>query len=132
MSIFSVRLKGERELKKKLNSQWTQGYVAKLVGVARTTYTAYENGTKEPPRDTINRIADIFNVSIDYLEGRTDDRRPIFERIKDIEQVNNAAQTLKLLESKANEMGLTTADHKFQKMLFEALELLRLARSENK
>lgn len=40
--------------------------------MARTTYTAYENGTKMPPPDTINNIAILLDVSNDYLMGRTD------------------------------------------------------------
>ncbi|MGO4540343.1 helix-turn-helix domain-containing protein [Paenibacillus sp. 2TAB19] len=73
-TIFGKRLKAERERKKNTDPKWTQEYVGNLVGVARPTYTSYENGTKEPPRETINKIADTFNVSIDYLEGRTDIR----------------------------------------------------------
>lgn len=71
MNIFSERLKTCREKKKDLNPIWTQSYAADKVGVARTTYTAYENGTKTPPLDTVNIIADLFDVSTDYLLGRT-------------------------------------------------------------
>lgn len=39
--------------------------------MARTTYTAYENGTKMPTPDRINNIAILLDVSIDYLMGRT-------------------------------------------------------------
>lgn len=70
MSVFAQRLKSCRENKKKENPQYTQGYVAEKIGVARTTYTAYENGTKIPPLDTVNLIADFFNVTTDYLLGR--------------------------------------------------------------
>lgn len=71
MEILGKRLKQLREQKKKENSKFTQGYVADLIGVARTTYTAYENGTKTPPPETINKIADLFDVTTDYLQGRT-------------------------------------------------------------
>ncbi len=72
MNVFSERLKACREQKKKSNPIWTQSYTADKVGVARTTYTAYENGTKTPPLDTVNLIADLFEVSTDYLLGRTE------------------------------------------------------------
>lgn len=72
MSVFSERLKLCRENRKENNSSWTQGYVADKIEVARTTYTAYENGTKSPTLETLNRIADLFGVSIDYLLGRSD------------------------------------------------------------
>lgn len=70
MAEFSQRLKSCREHLKGNNSVWTQGYVAEKVGVARSTYTAYENGTKQPPIGTINALADLFEVSSDYLLGR--------------------------------------------------------------
>ncbi|WP_346729163.1 helix-turn-helix domain-containing protein [Lederbergia citrea] len=72
VSKFSLRLKKLRDERKNKNKKWTQKYVADLIGVARVTYTAYENGTKVPPLDTINKIAMVFNVDTDYLMGRTD------------------------------------------------------------
>jgi transcriptional regulator with XRE-family HTH domain len=72
MKTFGERLKHLREKKKRENPKWTQEYVADLVGVARTTYTAYERGTKQPQLDTVNKLADLFEVSADYLLGRTD------------------------------------------------------------
>lgn len=72
MSIFSKRLKEKREEIKKSDSKWTQAYMANKIGVARPTYTAYELGTKEPPQDTLNKIADLLNVSSDFLIGRTE------------------------------------------------------------
>ena len=76
MNIFAKRLKNEREKKKNADPKWTQGYVADIIGVARSTYTAYENGTKQPPLETVNNIAEVFNVSTDYLLGRIDDPSP--------------------------------------------------------
>ncbi|WP_321164133.1 helix-turn-helix domain-containing protein [Tepidibacillus decaturensis] len=68
--MFGKRLKNIREKKKSSDSKWTQEYVADLIGVARSTYTAYENGTKQPPLETVNKIADLFGVSTDWLLGR--------------------------------------------------------------
>lgn len=75
MAEFSQRLKSCRERMKNSNSIWTQGYVADKIGVGRSTYTAYENGTKQPPIGTINALADLFEVSSDYLLGREDKPR---------------------------------------------------------
>jgi transcriptional regulator with XRE-family HTH domain len=76
MKVFASRLKTEREKRKKNDPKWTQEYVADLIGVARPTYTAYENGTKQPPLETVNNIADLLDVSSDYLLGRSDDPSP--------------------------------------------------------
>jgi transcriptional regulator with XRE-family HTH domain len=73
MEILAKRIKYEREKRKSKDPKWTQEYIADLLGIARTTYTAYEKGTKQPPIETINKIADLFDVSTDYLSGRTDD-----------------------------------------------------------
>lgn len=72
MDIFAKRLKKLREDRKITSKKFTQGYVAELIGVARPTYTAYENGTKQPPLETVDKIADVFGVTTDYLLGRSD------------------------------------------------------------
>ncbi|MGE6550835.1 helix-turn-helix domain-containing protein [Bacillus wiedmannii] len=73
MNTFGEKLKCLREEKKKDNAEWTQTYVANQLGVARTTYTAYENDTKQPPMETILKIANLFSVSTDFLLGRVSD-----------------------------------------------------------
>jgi len=72
MEKFAQRLKHCREQKKLSNPNWTQKYVADKIGMARTTYTAYENGTKLPPLDIVDSLATLLEVSTDYLLGRTD------------------------------------------------------------
>lgn len=90
MSVFSNRLKNYREKLKANNSKWTQKYVADKIGVARVTYTAYENGTKMPPFDTINSIAELFDIKTDYLMGRTDKPNSVTadDTYNSLEQIN--------------------------------------------
>lgn len=64
---FSIRLTALRKEKKLL-----QADVANKIGIARATYGAYEQGNRQPDFDTLERIADYFEVSTDYLLGRTD------------------------------------------------------------
>lgn len=50
----------------------TQSDVARYLGCARTTYTQYETGVSEPDIETINKLANYFGVTSDYLLGRSD------------------------------------------------------------
>lgn len=57
----------------------TQTNLADILGIAKTTLAAYEQGKSEPSIDTIIKLADFFNVSIDYLLGRTNIKSPNVE-----------------------------------------------------
>ena len=45
---------------------------AKKIGVSNTVLSRYESGDRKPDYDTLQLIADFFDVSTDYLLGRTD------------------------------------------------------------
>lgn len=64
---FGTRLTALRKQKKLL-----QADLANKIGIARATYGAYEQGTRQPDFDTLEKIADFFEVSTDYLLGRSD------------------------------------------------------------
>lgn len=49
----------------------TQEELAKVLKISRSTIGMYENGSREPDYETLELIADYFNVDIDYLLGRT-------------------------------------------------------------
>lgn len=50
----------------------SQASLADVVGVGRTTVTMLEKGGNLPSVEVLDAIADYFNVSLDYLAGRTD------------------------------------------------------------
>lgn len=52
-----------------------QKEVAEAIGVNRTTYVKYERGDSEPSFQILNRLADYFTVSVDYLLGRDDQQK---------------------------------------------------------
>lgn len=41
-----------------------------MLGVSQPSYIRYENGTSEPSQENLVKIANIFDVSVDYLLGR--------------------------------------------------------------
>jgi len=69
MTSFPKRLKSLREEK-----QLYQKDLADALGLSRSTITAYEAGKREPDQATLKRIANLFEVSVDYLIGNTDNR----------------------------------------------------------
>ena len=56
------------ELRKTANI--SQAKLGKIIGVAQNTVCNWENGNREPDQVSLNKIADYFNVSVDYLLGR--------------------------------------------------------------
>ena len=61
---FNENLKTARERK-----GISQKDMAEIIGVAKSTYSLYESGNREPNVQTIKKIADILNVSADELLG---------------------------------------------------------------
>lgn len=57
-----------RDLRKQKRMSQTE--LAKSSGVSQTTVTAWETGKAEPSSSAVARLADIFNVTTDYLLGR--------------------------------------------------------------
>ena len=69
MEILAERLFALRKEKK-----WSQQEAAKQLDIAFRSYRRYEAGEREPPISALVHIADIYNVSLDYLAGRINDR----------------------------------------------------------
>lgn len=67
MSTLSARL---IELRKEKGL--TQKNLADLLGIAPVSWQRFEYGSSKPKLENIIILADYFNVSIDYLVGRTD------------------------------------------------------------
>ena len=67
MQIVGERLRALREAMK-----MTQSQVGELLGVPQTSVFRYENGTHTPTAEGLLRYADYFDVSLDYIFGRTD------------------------------------------------------------
>lgn len=55
----------------RISSGLTQNEFARKIGISRSTIGMYETGAREPDFETLEKIADYFNVDIDYLLGRT-------------------------------------------------------------
>jgi len=60
----------------------TQAQMAKHLNIHQTTYSDYELGSLNIPITALDKIADIFNTSVDYLINRTDIVKPYPRKIK--------------------------------------------------
>lgn len=50
-----------------------QKFVADKIGVRSNTLSGYENGTRSPDPDMIIKLSELYNVTTDYLLGKSDD-----------------------------------------------------------
>ncbi len=51
---------------------YTQIAVQMKTGIEQALLSKFENGERVPPTETLIRLADFYNVSIDYILCRTD------------------------------------------------------------
>ena len=111
---FAERLK---ELRKQ--SHLTQVELAKRLGIGQSSYADWERGKKNPTQDNLVKLAQILNVSVDYLVGNTEDKE---DRLDNIE-----------ILFRMNSKGLTEEEKKvFKKELIEFMEERKKAFDESK
>lgn len=106
--MFPQRLKNLRKQK-----DLTQTELANLLNLSHGAIAMWETGKRQPDNDTLLRIADFFNVTVDYLLGRDNEKTPPNEDLSEGEML--------LLDLFRN------ASEEQQQMV---LQLLRLALSQ--
>lgn len=65
--MFAKRLRAAR-----MSCKFTQQYVADTLGMTVNAYQKYEQSERFPSLDTLVKLADLFNVSTDWLLCRDD------------------------------------------------------------
>lgn len=73
MSEFAKIFKELRE-----NSHLSQEELGKALNISRSAIGMYEQGRRVPDLDTLERIADYFNISISVLTGNAPDTEPYY------------------------------------------------------
>lgn len=85
---------GERLKQLRLSTKKTQQQIADQLGISRAAYSHLENGRNEPDSTTLVKLANIFDVTTDYLLGNK--QTPEWADENDIVELD------KLLESNVN------------------------------
>lgn len=67
---------GERISELRTKMKLTQEELAKRIGITRAALSHYEKNRREPDYETLQKLADFFDVNVDYLLGRTVDPSP--------------------------------------------------------
>ena len=101
---FSERLK---ELRKQ--AHLTQVELASKLGIVQSSYADWERGKKKPTQENLVKIAQILNVSVDYLVGNSEKKSDELDNIE--------------LLFRMNSKGLSDEEKKvFKKELIEFME----------
>ena len=58
----------------------TQQDIAKVLNCTQACYSHYESGKRDLPTEVLEKLADFYGVSIDYLLGRTNQKAPYPKR----------------------------------------------------
>ena len=65
-------LREEREIKQKV--------VADILQTSQSYYAQYENGKRQLPFDRAILLVEFYNVSLDYIAGLTNEKRPLYKK----------------------------------------------------
>ena len=71
--------------KTRLDAGLTQIEVAEKLGVAQAQYARWENGGRNPKDETVKKLAEIFGVTFDKLQGRNDGLDDIVDLLRKVE-----------------------------------------------
>ena len=61
------------------DNDMTQAALAKLLGMSQTGYSKYETGENDIPTAILIQLAEYYQTSVDYLLGRTNNKKPYTE-----------------------------------------------------
>lgn len=101
---FSERLKKLRK-----DAGLTQVDVSEKLGISQPAYASWERGIKKPTQDNLVKIAQVLNVSVDYLVGNSEEK---------VDELDNIELLFRM-----NSKGLTEEEKEiFKKELIEFME----------
>ena len=85
---FSERLKTLRK-----EAGLTQVDVAEKLGISQPAYASWERGVKKPTQENLVKIAQVLNVSVDYLVGNSEEELDELDNIELLFRMNSKELT---------------------------------------
>ena len=85
---FSERLKDLRK-----QAGLTQVDVAEKLGISQPAYASWERGVKKPTQENLVKIAQVLNVSVDYLVGNSEEKSDELDNIELLFRMNSKGLT---------------------------------------
>ncbi|WP_161979580.1 helix-turn-helix domain-containing protein [Streptococcus sp. S784/96/1] len=79
--MFSERLKSLRK-----EAKLTQKEISNIFNTTQQSYSQWESGKRKPSQETLEKFANYYNVSIDYLTGKSDIKNPAIIDEKRLDQ----------------------------------------------
>ena len=70
-----MKLKYTRIRELREDNDLTQATIGKKINIPQRTYAYYESGERMVPPQVLCALADFYNVSVDYILGRTDNKK---------------------------------------------------------
>jgi len=86
---------GKRIKQLRKDKNWTQKELAKQVGTSPAQLNKYESGLNTPPLDRLALLAEVLNISVDFLIGgqHSDDlpihNKRLIQRLQSIEEFDS-------------------------------------------
>lgn len=122
-----MRLREIRE-----NSEKTQTEVAKYLGVTRQAYNNYELGNRQLNPDMLDKLADYFNVTTDYLLGREDKTTLTTKDKKEITEILESTRQQLLSQEGLMFDGEPASEEDVQKIIMAMQMGMEMIKKENK
>lgn len=129
-NMLGSRLKALRKEKK-----LTQKELAEKINVTNVSVSGYESGNRTPDTETLQKLADFFEVSTDFLLGRDDNSLPNLTKRDEIDVTKDLQKIIDGLEGNKDDYAhfngqtIEDMDEEDRELLIAALETsMRLAK----
>lgn len=103
---------GKRLRELRLKKDLTQADLAKIIGLGESTISFYESNKRQPDYEILTKLATFFNVSTDYLLGRTDIRE-----VNTVEGPRLREEFLRIMKDQRGSLPSSTIIKAINKML---------------